>query len=75
MNLLRLYTLKQSDLKEAYITMPTPINPTQLKQLIEASLFVLAKPMTIKALKESVLADFSVSRMKIKSAVEELQQE
>ncbi|MGZ9897889.1 SMC-Scp complex subunit ScpB [Shewanella gaetbuli] len=51
------------------------INPTQLKQLIEASLFVLAKPMTIKALKETVLADFSVSRVKIKAAVEELQQE
>lgn len=51
------------------------INPTQLKQLIEASLFVLAKPMTIKALKETVLADFNVSRVKIKAAVDELQQE
>lgn len=49
------------------------INPEQLKQLIEASLFVLAKPMTIKALKETVLADFTVSRAKIKASIEELQ--
>ncbi|WOT03946.1 SMC-Scp complex subunit ScpB [Shewanella youngdeokensis] len=51
------------------------INPQQLKQLIEASLFVLAKPTTIKALKETVLSDFSVSRAKIKAAIDELQQE
>ena len=51
------------------------INPEQLKQLIEASLFVLAKPMTIKALKETVLADFTVSRAKIKALIEELQQD
>lgn len=51
------------------------INPEQLKQLIEASLFVLAKPMTIKALKETVLADFTVSRAKIKATIEELQQD
>ncbi|GIU05256.1 segregation and condensation protein B [Shewanella sp. c952] len=51
------------------------INPEQLKQLIEASLFVLAKPMTIKALKETVLADFTVSRAKIKASIEELQQD
>ena len=51
------------------------INPEQLKQLIEASLFVLAKPMTIKALKETVLTDFSVSRAKIKATIEELQQD
>jgi len=49
------------------------INPEQLKQLIEASLFVLAKPMTIKALKETVLAEFSVSRAKIKASIDELQ--
>lgn len=49
------------------------INPEQLKQLIEASLFVLAKPMTIKALKETVLADFTVSRAKIKASIEDLQ--
>ncbi|ACJ28686.1 Prokaryotic chromosome segregation and condensation protein ScpB [Shewanella piezotolerans WP3] len=51
------------------------INPEQLKQLIEASLFVLAKPMTIKALKETVLAEFTVSRAKIKASIEELQQD
>ncbi|MCL1094878.1 SMC-Scp complex subunit ScpB [Shewanella kaireitica] len=51
------------------------INPEQLKQLIEASLFVLAKPMTIKALKETVLAEFTVSRAKIKATIEELQQD
>ncbi len=51
------------------------INPEQLKQLIEASLFVLAKPMTIKALKETVLADFTVSRANIKATIEELQQD
>ncbi|QQX78698.1 SMC-Scp complex subunit ScpB [Shewanella sp. KX20019] len=49
------------------------INPEQLKQLIEASLFVLAKPMTIKALKETVLAEFTVSRAKIKASIDELQ--
>ncbi|MCL1147668.1 SMC-Scp complex subunit ScpB [Shewanella sp. 10N.261.52.F9] len=49
------------------------INPDQLKQLIEASLFVLAKPMTIKALKETVLSNFNVSRVKIKACIEELQ--
>ncbi|MGP1782737.1 SMC-Scp complex subunit ScpB, partial [Shewanella frigidimarina] len=49
------------------------INPDQLKQLIEASLFVLAKPMTIKALKETVLSQFNVSRVKIKACIDELQ--
>jgi segregation and condensation protein B len=51
------------------------INTTQLKQLIEASLFVLAKPMTIKALKETVLADFDVSRKRIQEVIDELQQD
>lgn len=51
------------------------INPIQLKQLIEASLFVLGKPLSVKMLKETVLADFSVSRDKIKAALEELQQD
>ncbi|QYJ80042.1 SMC-Scp complex subunit ScpB [Shewanella acanthi] len=51
------------------------INPIQLKQLIEASLFVLGKPMSVKTLKETVLADFSVSRDKIKAALDELQQD
>ncbi|WP_445945624.1 SMC-Scp complex subunit ScpB [Shewanella sp.] len=51
------------------------INTTQLKQLIEASLFVLAKPMTIKALKETVLADFDVSRKRIQEVIDSLQQD
>lgn len=51
------------------------INPIQLKQLIEASLFVLGKPLSVKMLKETVLADFSVSRDKIKAALDELQQD
>lgn len=51
------------------------INPTQLKQLIEASLFVLGKPLSAKMLKETVLVNFSVSRDKIKAALDELQQD
>ena len=51
------------------------INPDQLKQLIEASLFVMAKTVSIKHLNESVLANFSVSRAKVKAAIEELQQD
>jgi len=51
------------------------INPIQLKQLIEASLFVLGKPLSVKMLKETVLVDFSVSRDKIKAALDELQQD
>lgn len=50
-----------------------PINPTQLKQLIEASLFVLAKPLSVNAIKETVLADFSVSRSRIQEVLDELQ--
>lgn len=51
------------------------INPDQLKQLIEASLFVLGKTVSIKSLKETVLVNFSVTRVKIKAAIEELQQD
>jgi len=49
------------------------INAIQLKQLIEASLFVLGKPLSIKVLKETVLADFTVSRVRIQEALDELQ--
>ncbi|QLE85936.1 SMC-Scp complex subunit ScpB [Shewanella sp. Scap07] len=49
------------------------INPDQLKQLIEASLFVMAKTVSIKHLMESVLVPFAVSRVKVKHALEELQ--
>ncbi|MGI2066037.1 SMC-Scp complex subunit ScpB [Shewanella sp. MF08487] len=51
------------------------INPIQLKQLIEASLFVLGKPLSAKMLKDTVLVDFTVSRDKIKAALDELQQD
>ncbi|MCE9686876.1 MULTISPECIES: SMC-Scp complex subunit ScpB [Shewanella] len=51
------------------------INPIQLKQLIEASLFVLGKPLSVKALKDTVLAQFSVSRDRVKAALDELQQD
>ncbi|MBO6227649.1 MAG: SMC-Scp complex subunit ScpB [Shewanella sp.] len=51
------------------------INPTQLKQLIEASLFVLGKPLSAKMLKDTVLVDFTVSRDKLKAALDELQQD
>ncbi|GGP60900.1 segregation and condensation protein B [Shewanella algicola] len=51
------------------------INAIQLKQLIEASLFVLGKPLSSKALKETVLADFAVSRVRIQEALDELQQD
>ena len=49
------------------------INPIQLKQLIEASLFVLGKPLSVKAIKETVLAEFSVSRSRIQETLDELQ--
>ncbi|MGI2259387.1 SMC-Scp complex subunit ScpB [Shewanella sp. GXUN23E] len=51
------------------------INPEQLKQLIEACLFVQAKPITLKEMRETVLAPFSVSRERIRTAVEELQRD
>lgn len=51
------------------------INSDQLKQLIEASLFVLAKPVTIKALKEGVLAGLSVSHANISASIAALQQD
>lgn len=49
------------------------INAQQLKQLIEASLFVSGKTQTITQLKESVLAEYDVSRQKVKQAIEELE--
>ncbi len=37
------------------------INTTQLKQLVEAAIFVADKPITKQELKETVLAGFSVA--------------
>ena len=51
------------------------INTEQLKQLIEACLFVQAKPVSLKELKDTVLAQFSVSRERIRQVVQELQQD
>lgn len=51
------------------------INPDQLKQLIEAGLFVMGKAVTIKSLRETLLVNFNVSRAKIKLAIEELQED
>ncbi|QSX35916.1 SMC-Scp complex subunit ScpB [Shewanella sedimentimangrovi] len=48
------------------------INNLQLKQLIEACLFVQSKPMTVKALRETVLAPFAVSRERVSAAIAEL---
>lgn len=51
------------------------INVEQLKQLIEASLFVQAKPVSVKELKDTVLSPFNVSRDQIRATVEALQQD
>ncbi|MGB0893588.1 MAG: SMC-Scp complex subunit ScpB [Parashewanella sp.] len=51
------------------------INSTQLKQLIEASLFISDKPKSITQLKETVLADYRVSREKIKNVIAELERD
>ncbi|MDF0535107.1 SMC-Scp complex subunit ScpB [Shewanella sp. A32] len=48
------------------------INDSQLKQLVEATLFVLGKPVSVKVLRETVLADFSVSVPRLKSLLDEL---
>ncbi|KFZ37970.1 segregation and condensation protein B [Shewanella mangrovi] len=48
------------------------INDLQLKQLVEASIFVQSKAVTITALRETVLAEFSVSRDRLKAVIEEL---
>ncbi|GIU53528.1 MULTISPECIES: SMC-Scp complex subunit ScpB [Shewanella] len=51
------------------------INDIQLKQLIEASLFVMGKPLSIKMIKDTVLVKFDVSRARIKACLDELQQD
>lgn len=49
------------------------INDEQLKQLIEACLFVAAKPMSLKAISETVLAGLKVSRKQLKAVIEVLE--
>ena len=48
------------------------INNLQLKQLVEAAIFVQGKAVTIKALRDTVLADYSVSRERLKAVIDEL---
>ncbi|GAA5213302.1 SMC-Scp complex subunit ScpB [Corallincola platygyrae] len=49
------------------------INDEQLKQLIEAALFVADKPLTQKALMETVLVEFQVSPKRVKAVLTELE--
>ncbi|MBR9793747.1 MAG: SMC-Scp complex subunit ScpB [Gammaproteobacteria bacterium] len=49
------------------------INSEQLKQLIEATIFVSDQPVSVDKLKNTVLADFTVSDKAIQSAVSALQ--
>lgn len=51
----------------------TDFSQKQLEQLIEACLFVVAKPMTIKALQETALVNLNVSNAAVKAALESLQ--
>ncbi|MCH1923648.1 SMC-Scp complex subunit ScpB [Shewanella sp. C32] len=48
------------------------INNLQLKQLVEAAIFVQGKAVTLKTLRETVLADYAVSRERLKAVVDEL---
>jgi len=49
------------------------INTEQLKQLIEATIFVSEQPVSVDKLKNTVLADFTVSDKAIQSALSALQ--
>ena len=49
------------------------INSEQLKQLIEATIFVSEQPVSVDKLKNTVLADFTVSDKAIQSALSALQ--
>ena len=51
------------------------INSEQLKQLIEAALFVAEQPLTPVALRDSVLSAFRVPLPRIREALEQLTQE
>lgn len=48
------------------------INRAQLKQLVEATIFVAEKPVSRARLKDTTLADFSVSDKLLSSVIEEL---
>ncbi len=49
------------------------INPQQLKQLIEAAIFVADKPLSIEALKQTVLSDIKVNKAAIKQLLDEIE--
>lgn len=49
------------------------INSEQLKQLIEATIFVSDQPVSVEKLKNTVLADFTVSDKAIQSALSALE--
>jgi len=49
------------------------INETQLKQLIEAGVFVADRPLSINAMKNTFLSDFLVSTAQIKEVLAELE--
>ncbi len=49
------------------------IKDEQLKQLIEAALFVNPKPLSVKQIKERLLDEFSVSVKRIKQTIEALE--
>ena len=48
------------------------INDHQLKQLVEAAIFVADKPLSKRDMKESVLAEFQVSDKKLNDTIEAL---
>jgi len=48
------------------------ITDETLKSLIEATIFVAKKPMSIQMLKQSILADYNVTKKRIMSAIETL---
>jgi len=50
------------------------IGETQLQQLIEGALFVADKPLTVAALRDTVLCEFAVTLPRIREMLETLQQ-
>jgi segregation and condensation protein B len=60
-------------LKAKWITQMQKINETQLKQLIEAGVFVADRPLSIDAMKNTFLSDFLVSTAQIKEVLAELE--
>ncbi len=49
------------------------INPQQLKQLIEASIFAADKPVSIEGLKQTVLSEIKVNKPAIKQILDEIE--